>query len=158
MHPRLVRRDPLAAELVRLAADLRVPEPPADAVARLEDDDVTALGDEPARSGEAGDARTDDGDVGLDQAGVHASLLERGGRGGAARAHRALHVPGDPLIRAADVERRLVRAVQRADAQHVARPPVRRVAARERIDRPHAAGTSARGRAASGPYIRSSSA
>ena len=75
VHARLVGRDPLAAELVRLAADLRVPETPADAVARLEHDDVATLRDEPTRRGEAGDTGADDRDVGLDQAGAHASLL-----------------------------------------------------------------------------------
>ena len=74
VHPRLVRGDPLAAELVGLAADLRVPETSADTVSRLEDDDVATLGDEAAGSGEAGHARAHDGDVGLDQAGAHASL------------------------------------------------------------------------------------
>ena len=74
VHPRLVRRDPLAAELVRLAAELRVPEPPTDAVARLEHDDVAALGDEPSRGSQPGDTGADDHDVGLDQAGAHASL------------------------------------------------------------------------------------
>ena len=74
VQPRVVRRDPLAAELVRLAADLGVPEPAADAVARLEDDDVAALRDETRRRREPGDPGADDGDVGLDQAGVHASF------------------------------------------------------------------------------------
>ena len=74
MHPRLVRGDPLAAELVGLAAELGVPETSADAVSCLEDDDVAALGHELAGGGEAGHARAHDGDVGLDQAGVHASL------------------------------------------------------------------------------------
>ena len=75
VHARLVRRDPLAAELVRLAADLGVPEAPSDPVARLEDGDVASLGDEPARGSQSGHAGADDDDVGLDQAGVHASLL-----------------------------------------------------------------------------------
>ena len=42
----LVRRDPLGAELVRLAADLDVEDAPADAVTRLEHDHVTSLSDE----------------------------------------------------------------------------------------------------------------
>ena len=75
MHPRLVRRDPLAAELVRLSAELRVPEPPSDAVASFEDDDVAPGRNEPACGGEPRDACADDRDVGLDQAGIHASLL-----------------------------------------------------------------------------------
>ena len=75
MQARLVRRDPLAAELVRLAADLRVPEPAADAVARLEHDDVPPLRGQAPRRREPGNTGTDDGDVGLDQAGAHASLL-----------------------------------------------------------------------------------
>ena len=70
MEPRLVRSDPLAPELVRLAADLGVPEASTDAVARLQHDDVTPLGYELARRGEPGYTRADDGDVGLDQAGV----------------------------------------------------------------------------------------
>ena len=75
VEARLVRRDPLASELVRLAADLRVPEPSADTVSGFEDDDVASRGDQASRSGEACHARADDRDVGLDQAGAHASLL-----------------------------------------------------------------------------------
>ena len=75
VHARLVRRDPLAAELVRLAADLRVPEPAADTVPRFEHDDVTTLCDEAPRRREPCHAGADDRDLGLDQAGVHASLL-----------------------------------------------------------------------------------
>ena len=74
VHPRLVRGDPLAPELVRLASELGVPETPADTVSRLEDDDVAALGHELAGGSEAGDARAHDGDVGLDHAGARASL------------------------------------------------------------------------------------
>ena len=43
VHRRLVGGDPLAAELVRLAADLGVPDAAADPVAGLEHDDVDAL-------------------------------------------------------------------------------------------------------------------
>ena len=75
VHARLVRRDPLAAELVRLAAELGVPEPSADAIARFEHDDLAALGDEAPRGGETCDAGADDGDVRLDHAGAHASFL-----------------------------------------------------------------------------------
>ena len=74
MHPRLVRGDPLASELVGLAAELRVPETAADTVSRLEDDDVAPLRYELAGGGETGHARAHDGDVGPDQAGAHASL------------------------------------------------------------------------------------
>ena len=74
VHSRLVRGDPLAAELVRLAAELRVPQASPHAVPRLEDDHVTTLGDELPRSRETGDAGADHHNVGLDQAGVHASL------------------------------------------------------------------------------------
>ena len=74
VHSGLIRRDPLAAELVRLPADLRVPEATADAVARLEKDDVTPGDDELPCRREAGHARPDHDDLGLDQAGVHASL------------------------------------------------------------------------------------
>ena len=59
LERRLVGGDPLAAELVRLAADLRVPGPPADPVARLEHHDVDALAAERGRGGEAGDAGPD---------------------------------------------------------------------------------------------------
>ena len=41
----------------------------------------------------------------------------------AARAHRALHVARHPLVRAAHVEGRLVRAVQRPHRHHLARAP-----------------------------------
>jgi hypothetical protein len=75
VEPRLVRGDPFASELVRLATDLRVPEPTANAVSSLEHDDVTALGHELARRSQSGDTGSDDSDLRLDQAGVHASLL-----------------------------------------------------------------------------------
>src|SRR5688572_12932626 len=73
VHPRLVRRNPLAAQLVGLPAELRVPQPAADAVASLEHDDVASFGEETPRGGQTSDAGTDDHDVGLDQAGAHAS-------------------------------------------------------------------------------------
>ncbi len=63
MHLALVGRDPLSAELVRLAADLDVQKAAADAVACLEDDDLATRGDEVGRGDEAGDAGTDHGDV-----------------------------------------------------------------------------------------------
>ena len=63
VHLALVGRDPLAAELVRLAADLDVEQAPADAVARLEHDDVAAGGDELGRGDEPGEAGADDDDV-----------------------------------------------------------------------------------------------
>ncbi len=87
--PRLVRRDPLAAELVRLAADLRVPEASSDTISCLEHDDVPSVGDEPASCGEARDAGADDRDVGLDQAGAHASPV----RAAAAAARPVLTAP-----------------------------------------------------------------
>ena len=70
VQKRVIRRDPLAAELVGLAADLRVPEPAADTVPRFEDDDTPARVDETRRGRKTGDSGTDDGDVGLDQAGI----------------------------------------------------------------------------------------
>ena len=73
VHARLVRRDPLTAELVRLSAELGVPEPPSDPIASFEHDDVTSCRDEPPGGREPCNARTDDGDIGLDQAGIHAS-------------------------------------------------------------------------------------
>ena len=58
-------------------------------------------------------------------------------RGGAASgADGALHVAGDPLVGAADVERRLVGAVQRPDRLDVARLPVGDVALRPRVGAP----------------------
>ena len=75
MDARLVGRYPLASKLVRLAADLRVPEPSADTVPGFEDGDVTSRGDQVSRSGETCHSRSDDREVGLDQAGAHASLL-----------------------------------------------------------------------------------
>ena len=63
--------------------------------------------------------------------------LRQGGRGGApAGPDGALHVAGDPLVGAADVERRLVGAVQRADRLDVARPPVGDVALGPRVGAP----------------------
>ena len=70
MQPRLIGSDPLASELVRLPADLGVPEPSTDPVARLQHDDVAACGGKRACRSEPGDAGADDRDVGLDQAGV----------------------------------------------------------------------------------------
>ena len=63
VHLALVGSDPLAPELVRLAADLDVEQAATDPVARLEDDDVTARGDELRGGDETGKARTDDDDV-----------------------------------------------------------------------------------------------
>ena len=51
-------------------------------------------------------------------------------------ADRAFHVAGDPLVGAAHVERRLVRAVQRPDRLDVAGPPVRHVALGPRVGAP----------------------
>ena len=62
----LVRRDPLAAELVRLAADLDVEDTPTDPVAGLEHDHSGARLDEPGRGGQPCDAGPDDGDVRFD--------------------------------------------------------------------------------------------
>ena len=85
-----------------------------------------------------------------------AGRRERGCRPTAARPgpDRALHVARHPLVGAADVERRVVRAVQRADAQNVAGPPLRHVAARVGIDRPEP-DVDRLGSRAAGPYIRS---
>ena len=94
VHARLVRRDPLAAELVGLSAELGVPEPPSDPIASFEHDDVTSCGDEPPGGREPRNARADDGDVGLDQAGIHASLPQRRGGSGTSCPNGALHVPG----------------------------------------------------------------
>ena len=74
VHARLVRRDPLPAELVRLAAELGVPQASADPVASLEHDDLAAFSDEPACSRETGNTRADDGDVRFYAAGAHASV------------------------------------------------------------------------------------
>ena len=63
VHLALVRRDPLAAELVRLAADLDVQQPAADAVARLEHDHLAARRDEVRGRREAREARADDDDI-----------------------------------------------------------------------------------------------
>ena len=70
------------------------------------------------------------------------------GGGAAARPDRALHVAADPLIRAADVERRLVGAVQRADRHHVARAPAGDVALGPGVDSPAADEDGVRGRRA----------
>ena len=74
VEPRVVRRYPLAAELVGLTADLRVPEPAADAIARLEDDDAPARGDNLRGCGETCHSSSDNHDIGFDQASVHASF------------------------------------------------------------------------------------
>ena len=65
---------------------------------------------------------------------------------------RALHVAGDPLVGAADVERRLVGAVQRPDRLHVARPPVASRSPASTGRCPTAGSRSASGVVASGPY------
>ena len=75
VHGRVVRGDPLPAELVRLAADLGVPDAAADAVARLEHDHLATGCDERARRRQPGDAGTDDCDVGLDLARAHAPII-----------------------------------------------------------------------------------
>src|SRR5262245_43387289 len=75
MEPRLVGSDPLAPELVRFPAELGVPEASTDAVARFQHDDITPFGRKLACRSEPGHTGSDDGDVGLDQAGAHASLL-----------------------------------------------------------------------------------
>ncbi len=74
VQPRVVRRDPLPAELVGLAADLRVPEPSAHTVPGLEDDHAPALVDDTRRGSKTSDSGADDGYIGLDQAGFHASF------------------------------------------------------------------------------------
>src|SRR4051795_9101039 len=56
------------------------------------------------------------------------SAVQRLGGRPAAGAHRALEVAGHPLVRAADVERWLVGAVQRSDRLDVTGPPARDVA------------------------------
>ncbi len=63
VHLALVGRDPLAAELVRLAADLDVEQASADAVARLEHDDLTACRDELRGGDETGEACAHHDDV-----------------------------------------------------------------------------------------------
>jgi hypothetical protein len=68
VHGGLVRGDPLAAELVGLAADLGVPDPAADPVTRLEHDHVDAPVGEARRGDEPGDASADHRDLGLDAA------------------------------------------------------------------------------------------
>ncbi len=63
MHLALVGRDPLASELVRLAADLDVEQAPTHAVARLEHDDVAPCGDELRGGDETREACAHDDDV-----------------------------------------------------------------------------------------------
>src|SRR5918998_1302755 len=62
----------------------------------------------------------------------------RGGRRATARADRALHVADHPVVRAGEVEGRLVRAVQRADGHQVAGRPLGDVALGVRVDTPAA--------------------
>ena len=61
---------------------------------------------------------------------------ERRGGGRGAGPHRPLHVAAHPLVRAADVEGRLVRPVQGSHGHHVTRPPRGDVAARPGIGAP----------------------
>src|ERR1051326_2960248 len=68
---------------------------------------------------------------------VTSATVEHRAGGGPAGAYGTLHVAGDPLVGAADVERRLVRAVQRADRGHVAGGPLGDVALRPRVAPPH---------------------
>ena len=77
VHRRLVRRDPLAAELVGLAADLGVPDASPDPVSRLEHDDVHSLAGEGRRGREPRDPGPDDGYLGLDAALRHPAFLRR---------------------------------------------------------------------------------
>ncbi len=138
VQSRLVRRYPLAAELVRLPADLGVPEPAADAVARLEHHDLLPSSNELRGSCQAGDPGSYHHDVRSQLTFAQAPPLssERCCCRAAPGANRAFHVAGDPLVGAADVERRSVRPVERADAHDVPRPPMGGVAARVRIRRP----------------------
>ena len=78
VHRRLVRRDPLAAELVGLAADLGVPDAAPDPVARLEHDDVHSPAGEGRRGREPGDPGADDGYLGLDAALRHPAFRPAG--------------------------------------------------------------------------------
>ena len=73
VHLALVRGDPLAAELVRLAADLDVEQAPADAIARLEHDDLAARRGEIGGRDEAGDSGADDDDISLPAAHARSS-------------------------------------------------------------------------------------
>ena len=77
---------------------------------------------------------------------------QRRARGGAPGPDRALHVARDPVVRARDVERRLVGPVQRPDARQVAGRPARDVAARERVGAPRRARASPPGTAPRSPY------
>ena len=90
VHLALVRRYPLAAELVRLAADLDVQQPAADAVARLEHDHLAAGSNEVGGRGEARETRADDHDSLRDTHGSpdqvvrsfsHLRVLQDGGGG-----------------------------------------------------------------------------
>src|ERR687898_920771 len=63
---------------------------------------------------------------------------QRGGSGAPTRANGALHVAADPLVRAAHVEGRLVRPVERPHRHHVTRPPPSDVAARPGVHAPAA--------------------
>ena len=64
LHPRVVRADPLAAEVDRdPVAQGRVQQPPPDPVARLEHDHLAPRVGERPRRPQAGEAGADDGDV-----------------------------------------------------------------------------------------------
>src|SRR5262249_55867201 len=77
VEPRLIRGDPLAAQLVRLASDLGVPKAASHTAARLQHDDLAPGGDELARGREPGDSRADDCDVRLDLLLAHVAPLIR---------------------------------------------------------------------------------
>ncbi|MBO2454130.1 hypothetical protein J4573_44070 [Actinomadura barringtoniae] len=67
---------------------------------------------------------------------TRSAMLHYLGGGAASGADGALHVAGDPLVGAADVERRLVRAVGGADGHEVAGRPLGDVAARVGVGAP----------------------
>ena len=80
-HCTLVRRDPLPAELVRVASDLRVPHTPADTVARFAHDDLEPLALKLVRGGKPCNTGPDDDDIGVARAhrvrSSHKSLAQR---------------------------------------------------------------------------------
>ncbi len=88
---RLVGGDPLAAQLVRLAADLGVPDPSPDPVAGLEHDHVDALAGQRGRCREAGDAGPDHRYICLNDAISATGLLKPADR------NPALSLCGIPL-------------------------------------------------------------
>ena len=94
-QPRLVRADPLPAEVHRLPGDFSGLDPAADAVAGVEDHDLAARGGKRPGGHQPGEARADDDDVG------RARALDRPAQAGAGGRRRSVAAAPAPSSRSA---------------------------------------------------------